>query len=124
MKRQQAGALTRNHLRDAIRETCAGVTLKEALSYVGAVIDEICDALGRGEDVSLHEFGKYSVRAKRARPGFNGWTRESVTISARRIIRFKPSPLLLRKLNASSCGPASTPKTPTESKKALEVTMS
>lgn len=124
MKRQQAGALTRHHLRDAIRETCAGVTLNEARSYVDAVIDEICDALGRGEDVSLHEFGKFYVRAKRARPGFNGWTRESVTISARRIIRFKPSSLLLQKLNATSCGPASGPKAPAESKKTSEVTTS
>ncbi|WP_424363740.1 HU family DNA-binding protein [Methylocystis parvus] len=99
MKRKQAHVLTRNHLRDAIHRKFLGLSLKDARSYVDAVIDEICDALVRGDDVGLHKFGKFSVRVKRERPGLNVWAGERVSVSARRVVRFRSSPVLLQKLN-------------------------
>lgn len=64
------GALTRNLIRDAICEKCAGVSRKQAPAYVDAVIEEICDALYRGEDVALYEFGKFCIRTRDERAGF------------------------------------------------------
>jgi integration host factor subunit alpha len=65
-------------------------------------LDEIADALVvRGEAVKLRSFGLFSVRAKRERIGRNPRTGVEAPIKSRRVLTFKPSPVLCSAVNGA-----------------------
>lgn len=76
-----------------------GVTRREAVELVDLFFEEIIQALEKGDSVSLHQFGRFTLRHKNARPGRNPKTGEPKTISARTVITFKPSDKLLLRIN-------------------------
>jgi integration host factor subunit alpha len=53
-----------------------------------------------GEDLLISGFGKFYVRQKRARQGRNPQTEEKITIAARKVVGFKISGVLRRRLNS------------------------
>lgn len=62
-------------------------------------LEEISSALVRGEPVKLRSFGLFLVRAKRERIGRNPRTGVEVPIKPRRVLTFKPSPVLCASVN-------------------------
>ena len=52
-----------------------------------------------GEKIKISGFGNFVVRDKKARVGRNPQTGEEITISARRVLTFKPSLVLKNILN-------------------------
>src|ERR1700712_4707376 len=74
---------TRADLLEAVYGTCPGLSRAQARDVVEQALDEICNALVRGETVKLRSFGAFSVRAKRARVGRNPKTGEEYPITAR-----------------------------------------
>ena len=54
------------------------------------LFEEIRVALETGNDVKLSGFGNFELRDKASRPGRNPKTGESVPVSARRVVVFKP----------------------------------
>ena len=76
-----------------------GVSMKEARSIIEMLLEEMKMKLETGEDVKISNFGKWSVRKKRARPGRNPHTGEKIEISSRRIVTFHPSDKLRERLN-------------------------
>lgn len=63
-----------------------------------SLFEIIKDDLGKGNDVMISGFGKWSVKAKKKRTGRNPQTGEAMTISARRVISFKSSQVLKKEL--------------------------
>ena len=61
----------------------------------------MADALVRGEVVKLSSFGSFSVCGKGQRMGRNPKTGEEVPILPRRVLVFRPSHVLKRKINNS-----------------------
>ena len=74
-----------------------GILKKESLHLVESIIDIIKEELGKGNDVMISGFGKWKVRAKKARKGRNPKTGKAMTIDARKVVTFKPS-YVLRKV--------------------------
>lgn len=72
---------------------------KEAEGIVESVLDIIKESLASGEEVKLSGFGKFIVQQKRDRTGRNPQTGEPLTITARKILTFKPSTLLKQEIN-------------------------
>ncbi|KGQ71272.1 integration host factor subunit alpha [Chelonobacter oris] len=66
------------------------LTKREAKDLVESFFEEIRVALESGEDVKLSGFGNFQLRDKKSRPGRNPKTGESVAVSARRVVVFKP----------------------------------
>ncbi len=64
-------------------------------------MEEIAQALERGEEVALRSFGKFKIRAKRERIGRNPSTGVEAIITARRVLTFKASAELIAKINAA-----------------------
>lgn len=64
-----------------------------------ATFDEISEALLRGESVKLRSFGTFNVRDKRERIGRNPKTGVEATITPRRVLTFKASPVLVAHVN-------------------------
>jgi integration host factor subunit alpha len=57
------------------------------------------DTLSQGENLLISGFGKFSVRQKRARRGRNPQTKERMTLAARRVLVFKASGVLRKRIN-------------------------
>lgn len=62
----------------------------EAKNLVDDFFEEIRLSLESGCDVKLSGFGNFELRDKASRPGRNPKTGESVPVSARRVVAFKP----------------------------------
>ena len=90
---------TRADLLDAVYETCPGLSRSQAREIFEMALGEISDALTRGEVVKLRSFGLFTVREKRERIGRNPRTGVEVPIKPRRVLTFKPSPVLLDHVN-------------------------
>lgn len=67
----------------------AKVSQKEAANVIAAVIDEIKDALKKGDKVQLVGFGAFEVKNKPERKGKNPRTGEAITIKAAKAPAFK-----------------------------------
>lgn len=86
----EAGTLTRADLADAVHRNI-GLSRAECSAMVESVLDHMCDALSKGENVKITGFGTFSVREKDERIGRNPKTGVEVPIPARRVISFRPS---------------------------------
>jgi integration host factor subunit alpha len=63
------------------------------------VITIIKDELTTGNDVKISGFGKWTVKRKKERKGRNPQSGENMTISARKVVTFKPSPVFRKAIN-------------------------
>ncbi len=66
---------------------------------VGAILDEIIEALARGDRVELRGFGAFSTRARQARIGRNPRTGGSVQVEDKVVPYFKTGKDLRTRLN-------------------------
>ncbi len=71
----------------------------EAAKAIDLLLEIIKRKLESGESVTVSGFGKFSVVDKKARRGRNPRTGEDLILEARRVVRFKPSGVLRRKMN-------------------------
>lgn len=76
-----------------------GFSKKEASELVELVFDTLKDVLQDGEKVKISGFGNFVVRKKNERLGRNPQTGEQITITARRVLNFRPSQVLKAMLN-------------------------
>ncbi|WP_051952868.1 integration host factor subunit alpha [Methylocapsa aurea] len=93
---------TRADLLDAVYGACPALSRAQAREIFEMALEEISEALVRGESVKLRSFGLFSVRAKRERIGRNPRTGVEAPISSRRVLTFKPSPVLSAAINGVS----------------------
>ena len=85
--------ITRSDLGRAVHNT-VGLSQSESTQLVEQVLEEISDALVRGEMVKISSFGTLAVRQKSERIGRNPKTGEEVPITPRKVLTFRPSNLL------------------------------
>ena len=91
--------MTKADIIEAVYEKVGGFSKKEAAEIVDSVFNQIKETLERGEKIKISGFGNFIVREKKARIGRNPQTGEEITISARRVLTFKPSQVLKNILN-------------------------
>ena len=93
--------VTRADLSEAVYHQL-GLSRSEAAELVEMVLQEISDAVARGEAVKLSSFGSFVVRSKGERVGRNPKTGIEVPITPRRVMVFKPSNVLKSRINGSA----------------------
>lgn len=76
-----------------------GLTKTQSRSAVETLFDIIKSTLEEGEDILISGFGKLVVKDKAARRGRNPQTTEDLRLRARRVVVFKTSGVLRRKIN-------------------------
>lgn len=102
-------ALTKADLVDSIHEKI-GFSKKEAADMVELIFDTMKAELnGSGGKIKISGFGNFVVREKRSRTGRNPQTGQSIEISARRVLTFKPSQVLRAEVNETLKGKEITP---------------
>ncbi len=67
-----------------------GLSRTEARELLESFFEELIASLAVGKEVKLSGFGNFDLRDKKERPGRNPQTGEKVTISARRVVTFRP----------------------------------
>lgn len=92
--------VTRADLTEAVIRD-VGLPRNESAEMVEIVIQEIAACLERGEQVKISSFGSFNVRQKRERIGRNPKTGETVPISPRRVIGFRPSNIMKERINVA-----------------------
>ena len=97
----KAKTTTKANLTTAVHELELNFTKKRSAELVDIVFDTIKGELEGGNKIKISGFGNFEVRDKKERPGRNPQTRQELTISARRILRFKPSQKLKEQLNVN-----------------------
>ena len=76
-----------------------GFTLKEASDATKSILEIIKANLESGEDVLISGFGKFSVKKTRKRRGRNPATGENMMLSSRKVVTFKCSGKLRKRVN-------------------------
>ena len=76
-----------------------GLTKKECYNLVESVFDIMKESLINGENLKISSFGSFLVKEKKARKGRNPQTNETITISARKVVTFRPSKILRNEIN-------------------------
>ncbi|KAF0221876.1 MAG: integration host factor subunit [Geobacteraceae bacterium] len=76
-----------------------GFSKKESAELVELVFDIIKSTLEKGDKIKIAGFGNFVVKEKADRRGRNPQTGEEITISARKILTFKPSQVLKASIN-------------------------
>ncbi|MCB1197611.1 MAG: integration host factor subunit alpha [Deltaproteobacteria bacterium] len=91
-------AYTKASMIDAICEKI-GLPKRESTDVVELLFEMMKETLERGDNLKISGFGSFLIRDKRSRMGRNPQTGESMEITARRVITFKPSQILRDALN-------------------------
>jgi integration host factor subunit alpha len=97
------GRMTKAELIEAVYSK-VGISKKESADLVELIFDTMKDTLSKGEKIKISGFGNFVVREKRSRMGRNPQTGESMEISARRVLTFRPSQVLKNDLNGEAGG--------------------
>ena len=100
MTRKIATTLTRAEIADRLVGR-VGLTRQESSDVLERVLELISADLSKGNTVKLARFGNFVPLEKNPRVGRNPKTGEDAEISARRVITFRPSPMLKDSVNDS-----------------------
>ena len=92
-------ALTKEKIINEIYNTM-GFKKNEARQVVESLLEIMKKTLAKGEDLLISGFGKFVVKEKRARRGRNPQTREALQLRARKVVVFKTSGILRKKINS------------------------
>jgi integration host factor subunit alpha len=91
-------SLTKNDVVKAlVKET--GCQLNQSVELIETLLELIKSSLASGDDVLISGFGKFCVKEKRQRKGRNPATDEDMMLAARRVVTFKCSRQLKKKIN-------------------------
>jgi integration host factor subunit alpha len=97
-KNMEKTTVTRDKVARAIkRET--GVNIKKAAEILDDALLSIIDKLKHDKSVSIRLFGTFSTSQKKQRIGRNPKTMKEAVIPARKVVRFKVSPTLKKRIN-------------------------
>jgi integration host factor subunit alpha len=95
---RRRGNVTRKELSILINEKL-GISQRNAAKMVDTIFAAMKDTLVNGESLKLVQFGTLTVRGKSPRRGRNPRTGESMTITRRKMVSFRPSKRLRDLLN-------------------------
>ena len=93
-------ALTKSDIIQNINQEL-GFPQKKSTELVEHLIENIKSTLASGENVLVSGFGKFCVNEKKERRGRNPATGEEMMLRPRRVVTFKCSGKLRRKINES-----------------------
>lgn len=91
--------MTKSELVTKLAQQNPNLYMRDIELIVETIIDEMSEALVRGDRVELRGFGAFSVKERKARIGRNPRTGETVNVPPKRLPAFKTGKLLRERLN-------------------------
>mgnify|MGYP001243629417 CR=1 FL=1 len=92
-------AMTKADLIEDVYQALGGYSKKEAAQIVDSLFEVMKESFEQGEKVKISGFGNFVILDKSSRVGRNPKTGQKITISARRVLTFRPSQVLKQHLN-------------------------
>ena len=89
--------MTKADLIKALTEK-TGLLHKECARLVESLFELMSANLESGEQVKIAGFGLFDVKSKTVRRGRNPQTGEQLEISGRKVLKFKPSPVMKKRM--------------------------
>ena len=94
-------ALTKDRIINNVYEQ-AGLSKSQARRVVEKLLELVKSTLEEGDNLLISGFGKFMVKDKKARRGRNPQTKEDLQLRARKVVVFKTSGVLRRRMNPDS----------------------
>ena len=94
------GTLTRADLAEALHREI-GLSRAESSGLVEQILERMCAALAKGENVKISGFGSFVLRDKGERVGRNPKTGVEVPIAPRRVLTFRASQMMRDRIVAN-----------------------
>jgi integration host factor subunit alpha len=91
-------ALTKEKIVDSVYNQ-VGLSKNQSRRVVESLLEIAKQTLVKGENLLVSGFGKFIVKDKAARRGRNPQTKEDLQLRARRVVVFRTSGVLRRKIN-------------------------
>lgn len=91
-------ALTKAQIVDSIQKK-SGLPRNKSAELVEILLEVMKQKLENGEDVLISGFGKFYVKEKNERKGRNPATGEDMMLPKRKVVTFRCSPVLRKKVN-------------------------
>ncbi|OEU61784.1 MAG: DNA-binding protein [Desulfobacterales bacterium PC51MH44] len=91
-------ALTKAQIVDSIQKK-SGLPRNKSAELVEILLEIMKQKLENGEDVLISGFGKFYVKEKNERKGRNPATGEDMMLAKRKVVTFRCSPVLRKKVN-------------------------
>ncbi|MCX7822731.1 MAG: integration host factor subunit alpha [Syntrophobacterales bacterium] len=94
--------VTKAHIVDRLHaelHQVAKVTKNDCARFVETIFELLKGSLAQGEDVLISGFGKFCIRTKNERRGRNPQTGESIILPSRKVVTFKCSGILKKRMN-------------------------
>jgi len=92
-------AIVKSKLLDQLKKSYPNFLKKDLEKLVSVVLNEVKQALKRGDRVELRGFGMFSTNIQKARISRNPKTGEKVNTPEKKTIHFKMSKEMFKKLN-------------------------
>ena len=92
-------AVVKSKLLKQLKKSYPNFSLKDLSKLVDIILNEIKRALRRGDSVELRGFGRFSVKTQKASIRRNPKTNEKVAVQEKKVIRWKQSKDLFKKIN-------------------------
>ena len=92
-------AIVKSKLLKQLKKSYPNFILKDLSKLVDIILNEIKRALRRGDSVELRGFGRFSVKTQKASIRRNPKTNEKVAVQEKKVIRWKQSKDLFKKIN-------------------------
>jgi integration host factor subunit alpha len=92
--------LTKAQIADTIHQEL-GFPRNRSVELLELLLELIKNKLGNGESVLVSGFGKFCVKMKKERRGRNPATGQDMLLSGRKVITFRCSHLLRKKINSA-----------------------
>ena len=93
--------MIKSELIDKLAEANPHLYHRDVERVVNTILDDITNALARGERVELRGFGAFSVRHRPSRTGRNPRTGDSVSVKEKHVPFFKTGKELRERVDAS-----------------------
>ena len=96
-----AGTLTRADLAESLHRE-VGLSRADSASIVEKILEHMCEALSKGENIKISGFGTFVLRDKGQRIGRNPKTGVEVPIAPRRVLTFRASQMMRERIITAS----------------------
>lgn len=93
--------MKKSELIKAIARKQSGLRICDVDLAVRAIIAHLSQAIATGEGIEIRRFGSFSLRQRQARTGRNPKNGDTVSVTEKLTVYFKPGADLREKVNAS-----------------------
>ncbi len=93
------GGMIKSELVQRLSEENPHLFQRDIENIVNAILDEVGDAMARGDRVELRGFGAFSVKNRPARVGRNPRTGETVDVGEKYVPQFKAGKEIRERIN-------------------------